>query len=216
MDSGFVRPQRWHPGLHHEGHGRQLGHGRRRRPALVRPGHGRQNSIGTTPDGKGSLGSLDLSDWSLSRESLAKAGLTPGKAVEGTGFTWPSAAPGEPDNWIPHGQSVKVTETGSSLAFLGLSTNGPASGTAVVEYQDGSTQEATFSLSDWAANPAAGETVVATLSGRNNVNGTAGTGTFRVFASAPVALAAGKKVASVTLPETTDKGIMHIFDVAVS
>ncbi len=177
-----------------------------------------RNSVGTTPDGQGNLGSMDLSDWSLSRGSLAAAGLKPGAAVAGTGFTWPSAEPGTPDNWIPHGQRITVSDstTGGTLSFLGLSTNGPAAGTAVVTYKDGTTQDVPFSLSDWAANPASGETAVATLSGRNNVNGTAGTGTFRVFASAPATLAADKEVASVTLPEVTDKGIMHIFDVAVS
>ena len=82
--------------------------------------------------------------------------------------------------------------------------------------EKGTTQDVPFSLSDWAASPATGETAVLTLSGRNNANGTAGTGTFRVFASEPVELAADKTVASVTLPESTDKGMMHIFDVAVS
>jgi hypothetical protein len=174
--------------------------------------------VGTTPDGKGNLGSLDLSDWSLSRTSLAAAGIIPGQTVPGTAFTWPAAEPGTPDNWIPHGQRIAVTDAtkGGTVSFLGLTTNGPAAGSAVVTYTDGSTQAVPFALSDWAANPATGETAVVTLSGRNNVNGTAGTGTFRVFASAPVTLEADKTVASVTLPQSTDKGVMHIFDVAVS
>ncbi|GAB3257134.1 GH92 family glycosyl hydrolase [Kineosporia babensis] len=186
-------------------------------PPSYTDGANARNSIGTTPDGQGNLGSIDLSDWSLSRESLASAGLKPGETVAGTSFTWPAARAGEPDNWIPHGQKIKPSSVkGEQLSFLGLATNGPASGTAVVTYTDGSTQEVPFALSDWAANPATGETVVATVNGRNNVNGTAGSGTFRVFASAPVTLAADKVVESVTLPEQTDKGIMHIFDVAVS
>ena len=176
------------------------------------------NSVGTTSDGQGNLGSLDLSDWSLSRTSLAAAGVTPGASVPGTAFTWPAAEPGEPDNWIPHGQRILVKNAvkGGSLSFLGLATNGPAAGTAVVTYTDGTTKDVPLSLSDWAASPASGESAVITLSGRNNVNGTAGTGTFRVFASKPVVLDADKTVASVTLPELTDKGIMHVFDVAVS
>ncbi|MBT0771955.1 GH92 family glycosyl hydrolase [Kineosporia sp. J2-2] len=187
-------------------------------PPSYTEGADARNSVGTTPDGQGNLGSLDLSDWSLSRDALAAAGLTPGKAVPGTAFTWPSAEVGKPDNWIPHGQTVTVRPggQGGSLSFLGLATNGPARGTAVVTYTDGSTQDVPFSLSDWAASPATGETAVVTLAGRNNADGTAGTGTFRVFASAPVDLDASKTVASVTLPEGTDKGIMHVFDVAVS
>ncbi|AGL16985.1 GH92 family glycosyl hydrolase [Actinoplanes sp. N902-109] len=177
-----------------------------------------RNSVGTTPDGQGNLGSLDLSDWSLSRQSLAAAGVTPGATVPGTAFTWPTAEPGRPDNWIPHGQRVTVTDAtpGGTVSFLGLSTNGPAAGTAVVTYTDGTNQDVPLTLSDWAAGPAPGETAAVTLTGRNNANGTAGGGTFRIFASAPAALDPAKKVASVTLPQTTDKGIMHIFDVAVS
>jgi predicted alpha-1,2-mannosidase len=184
-------------------------------PPSYTDGSDARNSVGTTPDGAGNLGSLDLSDWSLSRNSLAAAGVSPGAVVPGTSFTWPSAAAGAPDNWIPHGQKIALSGSGS-LSFLGLATNGPSAGTAVVTYTDGTTQKVAFSLSDWAASPATGERAVVTLSGRNNVNGTAGTGTFRVFGSAPVALDPAKTVSSVTLPESTDKGIMHIFDVAVS
>lgn len=187
-------------------------------PPSYTDGADARNSVGTTPDGKGNLGSLDVSDWSLSRTSLAAAGITPGETVPGTAFTWPGAEPGEPDNWIPHGQriTIEAAAKGGALSFLGLATNGPATGAAVVAYTDGTTQEVRFSLSDWAASPTTGEAAVLTLSGRNNANGTAGTGTFRVFASEPVELDADKTVASVTLPEGTDKGIMHIFDVAVS
>jgi predicted alpha-1,2-mannosidase len=187
-------------------------------PPSYTDGADARNSVGTTPDGQGNLGSLDLSDWSLSRTSLAAAGITPGVTVPGTAFTWPAAEPGKPDNWIPHGQRIAVTDKtpGGTVSFLGLSTNGPAAGTAVVTYIDGTTQQVPLTFSDWGATPAAGETAVVTLAGRNNVNGTAGTGTFRLFASPPVALDPAKVVASVTLPESTDRGIMHVFDVAVS
>ena len=74
----------------------------------------------------------------------------------------------------------------------------------------------TVSFADWAATPPAGNAAVVTLSGRNKANGTAGTGTFRVFAADPVALDPAKTVYAVLLRESTDKGIMHVFDVAVS
>ncbi|MFI1995493.1 GH92 family glycosyl hydrolase [Actinoplanes sp. NPDC020271] len=191
-------------------------------PADVPPsypaGADARNNAGTTPDGQGNLGSMDLSDWSLSRTALAAAGATPGAAltVGGTTFTWPSAAPGMPDNWIPHGQKVTVGKAASSVSFLGLATNGPATGIATVQYTDGTSQPVTVTFGDWAGAAPAGNVEALTLPGRNNVNGTAGTGTFRVFATTPVALDAGKTVASVALPEHTDKGIMHVFDVAVS
>lgn len=190
-------------------------------PPSYTAGADARNNAGTTPDGQGNLGSMDLSDWSLSRNALAAAGATPGAALTVPGlstttFTWPSAAPGAPDNWIPHGQRIAVGKAGTSVSFLGLATNGPATGTATVQYTDGTSQQVTVMFGDWAAAAPAGNAEALTLAGRNNVNGTAGTGTFRVFATTPATLDPARTVAAVTLPEYTDKGIMHIFDVAVS
>ncbi|WP_433383358.1 GH92 family glycosyl hydrolase [Actinoplanes sp. CA-142083] len=192
------------------------GTGARDVPPSYTDGADARNNIGTTPDGQGNLGSMDLSDWSLSRTALAPGASLP-LGSTGIIFTWPSAAPGTPDNWIPHGQRVDLPDAAaSSVSFLGLSTNGPAAGTATVVYTDGTTQPVPVSLADWAATAPAGNTAVITLSGRNNANGTAGTGTFRVFATDPVALDSTKKVDAVLLPPSTDKGIMHVFDVAVA
>lgn len=190
-------------------------------PPSYTQGSDARNNAGTTPAGQGNLGSLDLSDWSLSRETLAAAGAAAGAKIDLPGtdvsFTWPTAEPGTPDNWIPHGQRVDLTDTSAtSISFLGLATNGPSTGTAVVEYTDGTTQGVSVTLADWAATAPAGNTALVTVAGRNNANGTAGDGTFRVFATAPATLDATKTVAAVRLPEGTDNGIMHIFDVAVS
>ncbi|WP_436528956.1 GH92 family glycosyl hydrolase [Actinoplanes sp. HUAS TT8] len=187
-------------------------------PPSYTAGADARNNAGTTPDGQGNLGSMDLSDWSLPRTALAAAGATPGATVTagGTAFTWPSAAPGTPDNWIPHGQRIAVGKAGTSVSFLGLATNGPATGTATVQYTDGTSQPVSVTFGDWAAAAPAGNVQALALQGRNNVNGTAGTGTFRVFATTPVALDPAKTVAAVVLPESTDQGIMHVFDVAVS
>ncbi|XVV15951.1 GH92 family glycosyl hydrolase [Actinoplanes sp. CA-131856] len=187
-------------------------------PPSYTDGADARNNIGTTPNGKGNLGSMDLSDWSFSRESLAAAGATPGASLPlgqtGIAFTWPTAEPGTPDNWIPHGQRVDLPNRRSAaVSFLGLATNGPSTGTATVVYTDRTTQQVTVTFADWAA---ADPTTLITLSGRNNANGTAGDGTFRVFATAPAALDSTKTVDAVILPQSTDKGIMHVFDVAVS
>ncbi|WP_262384630.1 GH92 family glycosyl hydrolase, partial [Actinoplanes teichomyceticus] len=180
-----------------------------------------RNNAGTTRDGRGDLGSMDLSDWSLSRAALAAAGATPGAALPlpGTGivFTWPSAAPGTPDNWIPHGQRIDLpNRAATAVSFLGLATNGPATGTATVQYTDGTAQRVNVTFGDWAALAPAGNAEVVAVQGRNNANGTAGTGTFRVFATTPQALDPARTVDAVILPEGTDRGIMHVFDVAVS
>jgi predicted alpha-1,2-mannosidase len=178
------------------------------------------NNIGTTNNGAAWMGSMDLSDWSFSRETLAAAGAAPGAKIahqNGIEFTWPETAAGEPDNWIPHGQRVDMGGvTAGSISFLGLATNGPASGDAVVEYTDGSTQNVTVELADWSADPTAGGTTLVTVNGRNAGNGTTGGGTFRVFGTRPALLDVTKKVAAVTLPAGTGSGIMHIFDVATS
>ncbi|MEV0895041.1 GH92 family glycosyl hydrolase [Promicromonospora sp. NPDC050262] len=184
-----------------------------------------RNNVGTTHDGRGNLGSIDLSDWSLSREGLAAAGAAPGArlplrvdgADTGVAFAWPDAGVGEPDNWIVAGQRVDLEDApASAVSFLGLATNGPARGTAYVEYTDGTRQPVEVELTDWAAGPSAGNTTVVEVAGRNNRNGTSGTGTFRVFATRPVALDPDKTVDAVVLPASTDRGIMHVFDVATA
>ncbi|GAA2540643.1 hypothetical protein GCM10010435_05100 [Winogradskya consettensis] len=190
-------------------------------PPSYTDGADAMNNVGTTPDGQGNLGSMDLSDWSLSRTALAAAGARPGAqlplAGTDTAFTWPAAEPGKPDNWLPHGQRVELDNAAAStVSFLGLATNGPSAGTATVQYTDGTTQQVPVSFGDWAGTAPAGNTALVTVAGRNNVNGTAGDGTFRVFATQPVALDPAKVVDAVILPQGSDKGMMHIFDVAVS
>ncbi|KUL29233.1 alpha-mannosidase [Actinoplanes awajinensis subsp. mycoplanecinus] len=179
-------------------------------PPSYTAGADARNSVGTTPDGQGNLGSLDLSDWSLPRSALP----APGAAI--AGFTWPSAAPGTPDNWIPHGQRVDLPDAAAtSVSFLGLATNGPATGVATVQYTDGSSQQVNVTFGDWAAGAVGGNVEVLSVPARNNANGTSAAGTFRVF-SASVAVDAARTVDAVLLPEGTDKGIMHVFDVAAS
>ncbi|GAB7046802.1 GH92 family glycosyl hydrolase [Catenuloplanes indicus] len=177
-----------------------------------------RNNVGTTPAGQGNLGSMDLSDWSYSRDALAAAGAAPGAAIRhgDLTFTWPTAAPGTPDNWIPHGQRVDLTDRpAGAVSFLGLATNGPATGTAQVVYTDGSTQDVRLTFGDWAATASAGSTALLTVDGRNNANGTTGGGTFRVFATDPAPLDPARTVDAVILPQGSDRGIMHIFDVTI-
>ncbi|WP_223167590.1 hypothetical protein [Nonomuraea sp. SYSU D8015] len=190
-------------------------------PPSYTDGADARNSVGTTPDGQGNLGSMDFSDWSLSRESLARAGASPGARIplDGTGitFTWPDVEPGKPDNWLPHGQRIDLEDApATAISFLGLATNGPAAGTATVEYTDGSAQQIAIEFTDWAAAASAGNTELIAVTGRNNANGSTGGGTFRVFATRPAALDPGKVVDAVILPEGSNQGAMHIFDVATS
>src|SRR5262249_4734423 len=112
------------------------------------------------------------------------------------------------------GQVVEVPGSGDHLAFLGASTSGPRGGIGIVSYTDGTTQQFTISFPDW-WTPGAGSDGVATTP---YVNGPAGrhphTGSI-YYASVP--LAAGKRVAGVTLPDTgAPPGAgMHVFAVAI-
>ncbi|GHH94280.1 GH92 family glycosyl hydrolase [Streptomyces capillispiralis] len=182
-----------------------------------------RNNIGVTPDGRGNLGSLDLSDNSLSRERLAAAGAAPGAKLPlkdtGVEFTWPRTEAGQPDNWIPHGQRVPLGgEHATGISFLGLATNGPAQGTAVVEYTDGSTQSVPVGFTDWTPGTTYqfGNEPLVTTTGRNRAAGGSDTVQTKVFGTRPQLLDPAKRVAAVVLPQGTDRGVMHVFDVALT
>lgn len=188
-----------------------------------------RNDVGVTPDGREKMGSLDLSDNALSRDKLAAAGATPGKTLPfpGTGatFTWPKTKPGEADNWIPHGQRVDLSGKhgrgvkAKGISFLGLATNGPSQGTARVQYTDGSTQDVSVGFTDWTPDGTDydyGNVPLVTTDGRNRADGSADTTRTVVFGTAPQALDPAKRVSSVVLPQGTDRGVMHVFDVALT
>jgi predicted alpha-1,2-mannosidase len=186
-------------------------------------GSNARNNVGTTPDGAGNTGSLDVSDNSLSRERLAAAGAAPGGRIPhgdtGVTFTWPKSEPGQPDNWIPHGQRIDMGDVrATGVSFLGLATNGPSQGSAIVEYTDGSTQEVGVQFTDWTPGTTYqfGNTPLVTTVGRNRAAGGSDTVETKVFGTVPRQLDPAKRVASVVLPRSTDRGIMHIFDVALT
>ncbi|MFI5758495.1 GH92 family glycosyl hydrolase [Streptomyces sp. NPDC051569] len=192
-------------------------------PPSYTDGGDSRNNTGTTPAGQGNLGSLDLSDNSLSREQLAQAGAAPGARLPlgdtGVEFRWPATEPGQPDNWIPHGQRIEMDGVrATGISFLGLATNGPSQGTATVEYADGTSQEVAVQLTDWTPGTTYqfGNTPLVTTGGRNNANGTSDATQAKVFATAPQALDPAKRVAAVVLPQGSDRGIMHVFDVALT
>jgi hypothetical protein len=105
------------------------------------------------------------------------------------------------------------------IGFLGTSTDGATSGPVTITYTDGSTSTATLSFSDWAGAAAQGENTPASIPYRNSVTGTSQSLTISVYEmSLPLNAgntAAGKTVASVTLPYVGDdvNGIpaMHVF-----
>ncbi len=171
------------------------------------------DDTGLAPSATPLDGNYDGGGYSFDSDALPAAGLAPGASVtaQGVEFTWPSYAPGHPDNVRAEGQTVEVSGTGSVLGFLGTGGFGTQSGTVTISYTDGSTQTATLTLADWYADAAASSgTVVATVPWNDAPGSTLGAHQVSVY-SATIPLESGKTVASVTLPVNAD---MHIFAIA--
>ncbi|HEV2372093.1 MAG TPA: lectin [Streptosporangiaceae bacterium] len=179
------------------------------------------NNTGIENDGSTGA-SFDSGGNAYSAQALSSAGATPGSTVTANGihFTWPNVAVGTPDNFRANGQTVTVSGSGS-ISFLGSSTNGPSSGTATIKFTDGSTMSDTLSFSDWTLNGGSasvesGNSLAITTAYRDNSTGGKETVKTDVFATTPLALPAGKTIASVTLPASANQGQLHVFAIATS
>ncbi|GGK69248.1 beta-glucosidase [Streptomyces flaveus] len=116
------------------------------------------DNAGISSDDATATADIDGSRSSLSAQALASVGLTPGASVTygGTTFTWPDTEPGAKDNVVSSGQTVRLSGTGSRLAFLGTCTWGDGKGSGKVVYADGTEQAFSVEVPDWYwANPAA-------------------------------------------------------------
>jgi predicted alpha-1,2-mannosidase len=182
---------------------------------------------GISADDSNPTGDFDGGGVSYSAKALADQGVTPGSKVTGGdfSFTWPKVNPGEPDNIIVGGGDQVLDVSGSSagatkLALLGSASNGSTTGTLTLTYTDGSTEKVSAGFSDWtlgggAQKPSYGNTVALRSAYRLYSGGTDDVDTY-VFATAPISLAAGKQLASVTLPASTSGGRMHVFGLATA
>jgi hypothetical protein len=179
------------------------------------------NNEGLTFDTNTTVGNFDTLGDSYSETALAALGFTGDGhvTVQGTPFIWPVVAAGIPDNWISQGQTLLLpATTGTALGFLGSATNGLATGTATVKYQDGTIQTFTLTFSDWTLNngtlpPASEDTVAATLPYRNGQSGKQTLTTYLFYTS--VALNPAKKLTSVSLPATVTGGLLHVFSLGI-
>lgn len=151
---------------------------------------------------------------SLSAQDLAAAGWAPGSVltVDGARLGWPRTAAGAPDNVRADGQSVAVRGRGEALTFLVAGTGGTAAGTGTVRYRDGSRSTYELAAPDWRSGPLSTKAVALP-----HINGADGTldGPARLYAVS-VPLRAGREVASVVLPKTSDAAAaLHVFAVSV-
>ncbi|MCA1219418.1 GH92 family glycosyl hydrolase [Streptomyces sp. 8L] len=188
------------------------------------------NSRGISDD-TNPTANFDGEGWSYSAQALADAGAAPGGTVSANGFdfTWPDVKTGDPDNiqvtpGAPApGQAVSVTPVSGAtkLSLLGSAAEGSAEGTVTLTYTDGTTQQADVGFSDWtlsggADQPSFGNTVALKTTYRDVQGSTADPVGTDIFATAPIALQAGKQLASVTLPSAVSGGVMHVFAVATA
>ncbi|HEX3593145.1 MAG TPA: GH92 family glycosyl hydrolase [Pseudonocardiaceae bacterium] len=185
------------------------------------------DTTATSPDDDTSVADFDGDGFAYSADAIAAAGVTPGSTITEDGIpqTWPDTAVGDPNSVTAHGQTIDVpgaSATDTKLALLGTATNGDTSGTLTVTYTDGSTQTATIGFSDWTLGAGgepvafANRTAITTPYRNQTSGGNQSVSTF-VFTTAPITLAAGKTVRSVTLPDTTSGGgTIHVFSVGVA
>jgi len=173
------------------------------------------NNVAITDESDPTKGNFDGDGDSYSAQALATAGATPGGTVtsNGASFTWPSSAAGTNDNVAGNGVLVKVSGSGTKLAFLGAEA-GFDTDSVTVAYTDGTTTSGTLGFPNWCcSDPTAyGASPAIVTDHRNTPSGPANFGTsYQVFYNS-VPIDAAKTVATVTLPS---KQSIHVFAVSV-
>ena len=159
---------------------------------------------------------LDGYGNSLSQQDLIAAGWSPGARVVSGAATLalPQVAAGRPDNVVANGQRIAYAASGSALSFLATSTEGAASGSGTLTYSDGSTQGYTIGTPDWITG--ATDTMAVALPHWNQAGGQASASAKLYVESVP--LAAGKTLASLTLPTLASPPAgneLHVFALGV-
>ncbi|GAA1722386.1 hypothetical protein GCM10009809_17560 [Isoptericola hypogeus] len=180
-------------------------------PAFDNVGIGDRGEANADLDGGGAY---------LLRDGLANAGAVQGLelTVPGTDLTYVLGAPaaGEPDNVVANGQELAVPEEragATALSVVGTATHGTQTGTLRLGFADGTSEDVEVALTDWCAgSPAADNVLAAKPGGRGNGTGVDNFGC-GLYATAPVAVPEGKRLASVTLPANTR---MHVFAFATN
>jgi hypothetical protein len=159
------------------------------------------DNTGISGDTDTGAASFDGDGASYSAQALASVGVTPGASLsyDGITFTWPGAAPGQPDNVTGSGQTVDVSGQGADLGLLDTSTYGVSAGTAVITYSDGSTQDFNVTADDWYKAAPAGSNAVIVAPYRNTPGNVQDPNVVNVYEQS-VPLQQGKTVVAVTLP----------------
>lgn len=181
---------------------------------------------GVSSDSSPAAANFDGGGWAYSADALAAQGVTPGSTVQAgdIGYTWPPSQPGQPDNAIAAGQQVSVdAPTGTQqVGFLGSASGGNSQGLTTLTYSDGSTEQYWLGFSDWTLGGGGGQIafgdVEAVRTAYRNCagcdNGRDDVDTFLFSDVLPVDPA--KTLTSVTLPNGSTGGDLHVFSVGTS
>jgi hypothetical protein len=117
------------------------------------------------------------------------------------------------------GQAIDLSGSGSELGILDTASYGPATGTGVITYTDGTTQAFTLTVPDWYGSAPVGSNAVIVCSYRNRPGNTQDHTAVNVFEQS-IPLAAGKQVAVVTLPDVSagvsgGSAALHVFALGI-
>ncbi|WP_218566509.1 GH92 family glycosyl hydrolase [Vallicoccus soli] len=168
---------------------------------------------------------FDGEGWHYSRQALAEAGIVQGEDLEvpGTGMAYrlPDVGPGAADSIAAAGQVLDVSSLPAGttrIAFVGAAHNGDVRSSVVLTYTDGTTATAPLAFGDWTlggggTTPRFDNVGLAQTAYRNRYAASppAGdTGRPWLFATAPVQLAPGKVLATVTLPQQRNLKVLTL------
>ncbi|HEV3172205.1 MAG TPA: NEW3 domain-containing protein [Actinocrinis sp.] len=179
------------------------------------------DNTGISDDTATGAADIDGSGSSFSAQALAAAGIAPGSnpTYDGIAFAWPAAPSGQPDNVAAGGQAIDLSGSGSELGILDTASYGPATGTGLITYTDGTTQAFSLAVPDWYGSAPAGSNAVIVCSYRNRPGNTQDHTAVNVFEQS-IPLAAGKQVAVVTLPDVSagvsgGSAALHVFALGI-
>ncbi|MFI2735168.1 hypothetical protein [Streptomyces sp. NPDC018711] len=170
-------------------------------------------TAGTWDAGGNTLSSDRLADSSQLPDGTAlsvRAGQT--LTIGGVAYTWRNTTSGQFDSVRPAGQTIDYNYAGSKVNCLGASGIGEAGGTIRLNYTDGTPSDSTWGFPSWncASAPTYPATVAFKVFARNSTSGPANTGTGYCLYTRSVAIASGKTVSSITLPNAPNARIFAI------
>lgn len=180
------------------------------------------DNTGTSDDtGDHSEADYDGGGRSYSRQALAAAGLAPGgrgTLPSGLAFTWPASPTGRPDNASAAARTIQLRTPASQLSFIGSAVFGNQQTKATVTYTDGTTDTVDLALTDWTLGGGTGTVqygneVVARTTYRNVSGAGRDPIPTYVFATRPFQAPAGRRIASVRLPDNAN---LHVFTLATA